>query len=95
MNIPYSDIISWTDKNVDEGTGCPELQREGRGPELHLPRPAGRVLLHPRGQHQGGHLAGAARQDPPDHQGEPRPAQGQDKSPGRSQKHQHQGEHCE
>ena len=74
-----------------KGTEHSELQCPGRGSELHLPGPAGGVLLHPRGEHQGVHLAGAARQDAADHQGESRPAQGEDKPPGGSQEHQYQG----
>ena len=74
-----------------KGAEHSELECPGRGPKLHLPGPAGGVLLHPRGQHQGVHLAGAARQDTPDHQGESRPAQGEDQAPGWSQKHQYQG----
>ena len=79
-------------KNVVAGAGYPELQCAGRGPQLHLRRPPGRLLLHPRGEHQGGHLAGAARQDAADHQGESRPAQGEDKAPRGGQEHQYQGE---
>ena len=79
-------------KTFYKGAGNTELKCPWRGPQLHVRGAACRVLLHPRGQHQGAHLAGPARQDAPDHQGESREAQGQDQALGWCQEHQYQGE---